>query len=151
MQLRSIDSHDAGFIAALEEVGMPTTDLASSGGVYFALFNEHAQAVGYCGYETLEEGEEGIAFIRSCVVPEAGRGKGAGRAMMDALMDRLSDAGVSDLYLLTMDADPFFERFGFKIISRDDAPDVVRTTSQFSLEICNGAVLMRRRPDSGVA
>ena len=152
LELQQITPDDAGFIAALEDVGMPTTDLASSGGVYFALFNEHAQAVGYCGYETLEEGgEEGIAFIRSCVVPEAGRGKGAGRAMMDALMDRLSDAGLSDLYLLTMDADPFFERFGFKIISRDDAPDAVRATSQFSLEICNGAVLMRRRPGGGVA
>ena len=67
--------------------------------------------------------------------------------MMGAMMQRLSEAGLSDLYLLTMDADPFFERFGFKIISRDDAPDPVRATSQFSLEACDGAVLMRRRPD----
>ena len=143
--LRPISPGDADFIAALEEVGMPVSDLESSGGVYFALADERDEAIGYCGYETPIEG---IAFIRSCVVPETGRGKGAGRAMMTALMDRLAADGLSDFYLLTMDADPFFERFGFKIISRDDAPDAVRGTSQFALELCNGAVLMRRRSDA---
>ncbi|MEM8743767.1 MAG: GNAT family N-acetyltransferase [Pseudomonadota bacterium] len=143
--LRPIAPGDADFIAALEDVGMPTSDLESSGGIYFALSDERGEAIGYCGYETPIKG---IAFIRSCVVPETGRGKGTGRAMMHALMERLAADGLSDFYLLTMDADPFFERFGFKIISRDDAPDAVQGTSQFALELCNGAVLMRRRSDA---
>lgn len=145
MQLHPISPDDAGFVAALEKVGMPISDLASSGGVYFAIADEQGEPIGYCGYEMPVEG---IAFIRSCVVPEVGRGRGTGYAMMTALMERLSAEGLSDFYLLTMDADPFFERFGFKIISRDDAPDAVRSTSQFALEVCNGAVLMRWRPET---
>ena len=142
--LHSISPDDAGFVAALEQVGMPTSDLESSGGIYFAIADERGEPIGYCGYETPLEG---IAFIRSCVVPEMGRGKGTGRTMMSALMEQLAANGLTDCYLLTMDADPFFERFGFKIISRDDAPEAVRGTSQFALEVCNGAVLMRRRPE----
>ena len=124
---------------------MPTSDLESSGGRYFAASDERGEPIGYCGYEMPVEG---IAFIRSCVVPETGRGRGVGQAMMTALVERLTANGRTDCYLLTMDADQFFERFGFKIISRDDAPDAVRGTSQFALEVCNGAVLMRRRPDT---
>jgi len=141
MQLTRINPNDTGFIAALEDVGMPVDDLNSSGGIYFAILDDQGQAAGYCGYEMPGEG---LAFIRSCVVPGGGRRKGVGRAMMSALIERLSSEKISDLYLLTMDADPFFEKFGFKIISRDDAPETVRGTAQFEMEICNEAVLMRR-------
>lgn len=145
MQLEAIDPSDAAFVAALEDVGMPFDDLGTSGGIYFAILDEQGRAAGYCGYE---KRGQALALIRSCVVPEAGRGKGIGRAMISALIDRLAEEKISDLYLLTMDADPFFERLGFKIISRDDAPEAVRASPQFEMEICNDAVLMRRRPDA---
>jgi len=141
-QLGAINADDAGFITALEDVGMPISDLDASNGHYFAIMDAEGQPVGFCGYETLNEE---TAFIRSCVVPVSFRGRGIGTAMMKALVGRLAAEGKSGLYLFTMDADPFFEKFGFKIISRDDAPDIVRATSQFSLEECNDAVLMRRQ------
>jgi len=139
-QLCTIRTDDAAFIAALEDVGMPVSDLAASNGSYFAIMDSEEQPLGYCGYETLNNE---TAFIRSCVIPVSFRGRGIGATMMTALVDRLAAEGKSGLYLFTMDADPFFEKFGFKIIGRDDAPDVVRETSQFSLEECNDAVLMR--------
>ncbi len=139
-QLHAIKADDAGFVAALEDVGMPVSDLDASKGHYFAIMDAGGQPLGYCGFETLNEA---TAFIRSCVVPAPFRGRGIGAEMMTALVDQLTADGKSGLYLFTMDADPFFEKFGFKIISRDDAPDIVRATSQFSLEDCKDAVLMR--------
>ena len=139
--LRRVPPDDEAFLAALGEVGMPRDDLGASHGVYFALVDARGLPLGYCGYEPLENG---LALIRSCVVPRGNRGKGAGRAMMDALIDLLAGEGMRELYLLTMDADPFFARFGFETIARDEAPDAVRASTQFTMECCNDAVLMRR-------
>ena len=140
-RLRRVPPDDEKFLEALGEVGMPRGDLSASHGVYFAHVDDSGAARGYCGYELL--GEE-IAFIRSCVVPRPHRGKGVGGAMVGALVDMLAAKGVRELYLFTLDADPFFSRLGFAVIARGEAPDAIRATSQFTMECCADAVLMRR-------
>lgn len=141
LRLRRLDPDDAGFLAALDDAGMPRDDLTASDGVYFAIVDKDGRPRGYCGYEQIGDG---IALIRSCVVPEPHRGKGVGLTLVGRLVARLSADGFHDLYLLTMDADPFFGKLGFALIPRDQAPDEIRATSQFTLDACKGAVLMRR-------
>jgi len=141
--LRPILPSDEGFLKALGAVGMPRDDLEASRGAYFALMDDEGQPLGYCGYEKLDGA---LALIRSCVVPRAHRGKGAGHAMMRALIDTLEAEDLRDLYLFTLDADPFFAKFGFEVIERDAAPQAVRATSQFNMECCAGVPFMRRAP-----
>ena len=141
--LRPILWSDEGFLKALDDAGMPRDDLEASRGVYFALLDDEGQPLGYCGYEKLAGS---LVLIRSCVVPRAHRGKGVGQAMMGALIDTLAAEDLRDLYLFTLDADPFFEKFGFEAIERDAAPRAVRATSQFNMECCVGVPFMRRAP-----
>ncbi len=139
--MRGVPPDDLDFLKALEEAGMPRDDLAASRGLYFALVDGRGSPLGYCGYEPLGNA---LALIRSCVVPTEHRGKGVGRAMIRDLIEMLAAEGMRDLYLFTMDADPFFARLGFEAVARDAAPDAIRATSQFSSECCDDGVLMRR-------
>ncbi|MHA1164309.1 MAG: GNAT family N-acetyltransferase [Alphaproteobacteria bacterium] len=140
-RLRRVQPDDAEFLKALEEVGMPRDDLTASGGVYFALTDARAGPLGYCGYELLGDT---LALIRSCVVPPAHRRKGVGRAIVGEIIELLAADGVDELFLFTMDADPFFAGFGFEVMARDAAPGAIRATSQFTMECCDDAILMRR-------
>lgn len=140
-RLRRVPPDDVEFLKALEDVGMPRDDLAASRGIYFALVDARGAPLGYCGYELLGNA---LTLIRSCVVPRAHRGKGVGRAIVGDLIETLAAEGVRELYLFTLDADPFFAKLGFEVVARDGAPDTIRATSQFSMECCADAVLMRR-------
>lgn len=120
---------------------MPRDDLARSGGIYFSLMDGQGAPLGYCGYELLSKSS---ALIRSCVVPPAHRGKGVGRTLVADIIEKLTAQGMDELYLFTMDADPFFAGFGFEVVARDSAPDAVRRTSQFTMVCCDNAILMHR-------
>ena len=124
---------------------MPRDDLTASGGIYFALVDGQGAPLGYCGYESLGKA---LALIRSCVVPPEHRGKGVGRTLVADIIEMLTAQGMDELYLFTMDADPFFARHGFEVIARDTAPDAIRASSQFTMECCDDAVLMRRETHS---
>ena len=139
--MQRVQPDDAQFLKALEDVGMPRDDLTASGGVYFALVDALGAPLGYCGYELLGQT---LALVRSCVVPPVHRRKGVGRKIVGQLIEMLTAQGVHELYLFTMDADPFFARFGFEVMARDAAPDAIRATSQFTMECCDDAILMRR-------
>ncbi|HDO52988.1 MAG TPA: GNAT family N-acetyltransferase [Rhizobiales bacterium] len=141
--LRRMPPDDAQFLEALAEAGMPHQDMAETNGAFFILADGGGRALGYCGYELLGQS---LALIRSCVVPRAHRGKGAGRAMIAALIERLAGEGRRELYLFTVDAGPFFARFGFELSPRAAAPEAIRASSQFDMACCEGAVLMRRAP-----
>ena len=140
-RLLRVPPDDSKFLEALEDVGMPRDDLNVSGGIYFTLVDTRGNPLGYCGYEPLDNS---LALIRSCVVPLAHRGKGAGRAIVEGIIDMLAAQGIDELYLFTMDADPFFAGFGFEVVARECAPDAIRETSQFTMECCDDAILMRR-------
>lgn len=51
--------------------------------------------------------------VRSVVVDQRYQGRRVGHALYEALLDDARRAGVSDLYLFTMEAAQFWQRFGF--------------------------------------
>ena len=96
------------------------------------------------------------ALLRSVAVAAEARRAGLGRALVEAAIARARDAGIETLVLLTETAPQFFPRFGFRPISRDDVPDVVRASEEFRGACCASAVVMRLdlgearvRPGSG--
>jgi amino-acid N-acetyltransferase len=52
--------------------------------------------------------------------------------------------GVRDLWLLTIDAERYFESLGYKMMSRESAPDSIRNSEEFSGLCPDGAYLMRK-------
>ena len=66
------------------------------------------------------------------------------QGLVAALEESALSHGVSELWLLTIDADQWFARHGFKVASRQEAPDSIAHTREFA-ELCpDDAVLMRK-------
>lgn len=120
--------------------GLPTDDLTPELMQAFLVLSGHGAPVGMIGLEAYG----GVGLLRSLVVTEAARGVGAGRALVDALEAKAVAQGVSELWLLTIDADRWFARQGYRTRDRGAAPQAIRNTREFS-GLCPGdAVLMSK-------
>jgi amino-acid N-acetyltransferase len=71
------------------------------------------------------------ALLRSAVVGAAAQGRGAGTALVVALLEHARARGVRDVYLLTNTAEEWFPRFGFARIRRDVVPDALHASAEF--------------------
>ena len=80
---------------------------------------------------------DNIGLLRSLVVAKSARKSGLGGKLLGALEAAAQVAGIDELWLLTIDADAFFERRGFDIAPREQAPESIRQTEEFR-ELCPG-------------
>jgi N-acetylglutamate synthase-like GNAT family acetyltransferase len=85
-----------------------------------------------------------IGLLRSLVVAPAFRAAGLGRVLVTALESQAASLGVRELWLLTIDADAWFEKLGYEARQRGQAPEVITRTAEFA-SLCPGdAVLMQK-------
>jgi amino-acid N-acetyltransferase len=125
----------------LEDAGLPVEDLTDRRSGRFLVASLNGVAVGMVGLEHFGT----VGLLRSLVVEPSGRARGVGRQLVAALEDAARAAGVRELWLLTIDADRYFERLGYLRRGRDAAPDAIRATAEFS-GLCPGdAVLMHKQ------
>ena len=89
------------------------------------------QVIGAVGLELLGP----TVLLRSLVVAPCARTVGIGSSLARAGVDRARERSIRDVFLLTLDAAPFFERLGFQHIDHDDAPAEIRGTREFG-ELC---------------
>ncbi len=82
------------------------------------------------------------ALIRSIAVDPEYRGIGLGRRMVRELLDRLSSRGLREFYLLTIDAEGYFRRRGFKPIDRDEVHPQLLGSAEFQGACPDTAVCM---------
>jgi N-acetylglutamate synthase-like GNAT family acetyltransferase len=75
------------------------------------------------------------AVLRSLVVVPEWRKAGLGTSLTERAIGEAQARSVGRLFLLTTDAAPFFERFGFQQAERDEAPAEIRATREFR-ELC---------------
>lgn len=127
-------------VAWLNDAGLPSADLSPAHLESFLIATMDQQPVGMIGLE----GYGDCGLLRSLYVADASRGVGLGGRLVAALEDEAANAGMTALWLLTIDADPFFARHGYAVMSREDAPESVQQSAEFS-SLCPGdAVLMRK-------
>lgn len=124
----------------LSEARLPTADLAGQPmGNFFA-----------CGATDAPQGVVGVelrggdALLRSLAVAPAARGRGCGVALVKRAERHASEQGARRIYLLTTDAADFFAQLGYKRIDRDEAPQSIRSTSEFSTLCPVSSVLMTK-------
>jgi len=138
-QIRSSRSSDLGAaVRLLLDAGLPLDDLTAD---HLALVaEEDGELHGLIGLELFG----GVGLLRSLVVASHYRSRGLGVALVGALETHARDCGVAELWLLTIDADAFFERLGYGVRRRDAAPDAIRATAEFSALCPADAVLMSK-------
>lgn len=125
-------------VRLLEDEGLPVADLTLD---QLALAADADESLGgVIGLQRLGT----IGLLRSLVVTPGGRGRGIGRQLVDELEALAAREGIAELWLLTIDADPFFERLDYVRRDRGDAPAAVQATAEFS-SLCPGdAIVMSK-------
>jgi amino-acid N-acetyltransferase len=121
----------------LQASGLPADDLGPDKVSEFLIAEDGAGLEGLIGLQGF--GTTGL--LRSLVVARPIRSSGLGSKLVAALESAAQAAGISELWLLTIDAERFFERLGFVIARRDDAPDSIRGTEEFR-DLCPDTALL---------
>lgn len=135
---KPVPAVDDGLVSALLAADLPTDDIGEASRSFFRVEHD-GRLLGYGGFELYGE----HALLRSIVVPEASRGQGHGRAVVEAMLREVDIAGGRRVYLPTTTATAFFEHLGFARIDRAVAPPSILTTRQAS-SICTGADLLSK-------
>ena len=84
------------------------------------------------------------ALLRSVAVADPWRSHGVGRALITRVIADAEARGIPALYLLTTTAEHYFPKFGFRAIARDQVPDDIRATAEFTSACPASAVVMCR-------
>jgi len=124
----------------LRENGLPEVGVDGCVEDFVIAENETGIWIGVAGAEFYAES----GLLRSVAVDKQFRGRGQGRVLVNAVLERARDKGIKTVYLLTDDADNYFKRLGFEIIDRNDVDDVVKTSLEFSEACPESALVMRR-------
>lgn len=125
----------------LAEAGLPVADLDAGMLDAFLIAEDGPDIVGLVGLQ----GAGTSGLLRSLIVSKSARDLGIGGRLVTALESASAAAGVTELWLLTIDAEKFFARHGFQIVNREMAPSTIQNTKEFS-DLCPGtAFLMRKK------
>ena len=126
-------------IDLLQQQQLPTLDIDEEKLLYLLLEGE--KVIGTAGLEIFND----CALLRSVSVVKNQQGKGFGRVINDGVEKYAKDSGINCMYLLTTSAKDFFDKQGYCVISREDAPVAVKQTAEFTSLCPSSAVLMKKR------
>ena len=123
----------------MSDAGLPVEDMTID---HLALIAEQNGSIsGLIGLEQI--GAHGL--LRSLVVENKCRSSGLGKTLVHALERLAIDRNVTELWLLTIDADAWFARLGYTTQAREFAPSEIQQTREFA-SLCPGdAVLMMKK------
>jgi amino-acid N-acetyltransferase len=129
-RLRSARPDDlSGVLALLREASLPE-DVAPHLSTFLVAESDD-ELIGAVGLELAGPS----ALLRSLVVALPWRSTGVGTSLTDRALDQARARSVETVFLLTVSAAPFFERFGFRHVERREAPAEIRETREFC-ELC---------------
>jgi N-acetylglutamate synthase-like GNAT family acetyltransferase len=120
---------------------LPVDDLDAEKVSDFLVAEVAGELIGLIGLERYST----VGLLRSLVIAKKARRFGLGGKLVGALESAAETAGVTELWLLTIDAQQFFERLGYKIVGREKVPDSIRKTDEFAGLCPDSAHLMMKR------
>jgi SAM-dependent methyltransferase/N-acetylglutamate synthase-like GNAT family acetyltransferase len=124
-------------VELLRACSLPVEDLSAdlSG---FLVARRGQQLIGTIGLQPC--GDAGL--LRSLAVAPPWRGRGLAHQLWQCARRLAQQLGVRQLFLLTTTAEPLFARWGFRRVSRGDAPEAVRATAEYQALCPESATLM---------
>ena len=140
--IRPAQPHDLAAVEALlRRADLPPDGLDHQFGHAYAVAEAEGRIVGVAGIEVY--GEAGL--LRSVAVEPEWRGRGVGEALARERLAWAEARGLEKVYLLTSTAAGYFPRLGFAPVARDEVPEAVRGSLQFS-SVCpaSAAVMVLR-------
>ena len=126
-------------IELLQTHKLPVSDIDDDKLLY-VLF-EGEKAIGTVGLEIFDN----CALLRSVSILKGEQGKGYGIIMNNEIEKFAKEGGINCMYLLTTTAKDFFDKQGYCAINRDEAPQAIKATAEFTSLCPSSAVLMKKR------
>jgi amino-acid N-acetyltransferase len=124
----------------LRDAELPVDDLGPEMLNHFLIAEQEDVIVGLVGLEVYDT----TGLLRSLVVTRNSRSTGLGKKLVSALESAAQAAGIRDLWLLTIDAEKYFARQGYDIVTRDAVPDAIRLSEEFANLCPDSACLMMK-------
>ncbi len=122
----------------LDSAQLPIADITPEHMEHFFGAWEGSSLAGVVGMEPLGT----AALLRSLAIAVLKRCSGLGSALLAQAEKYAMEKGVRSMFLLTTTAESYFEKRGYSRISREEAPEAIRNTVEFT-SLCPGsAVLM---------
>jgi len=84
-----------------------------------------------------------VGLLRSVAIVASERNRGLGRLLVQEVLRRARQEGLSELVLLTKTAEKFFAGIGFQKIPRDQVPLAAQASIEFTTACCSSAAVMR--------
>lgn len=143
----SIQRAEVGDVEAIHELlrasNLPTEGIEPTTEILLVAKNED-RVLGGCAVEIY--GLQGL--LRSVVVAPDVRSAGIGGLLVEEAVRESAAVGLRELWLLTLDADGYFGRFGFETVDRRTVRGPVRESDEFARLCPDSAVCMRLHLDN---
>lgn len=143
--LPAINDNKDELVKLLQAEKLPTEDLPAQLDNFFVAFDGSC-IVGAAGVETYNN----HGLLRSLVVDKACRNHGIGAKLLQANEHGAMKLGLESLYLLTETAKDYFERKGYALVNREDVPEAIKLSSEFSRVCPASAVVMRKKLEAAI-
>ena len=127
-------------IKRLQEEKLPVDDLPLSLDHFFVA-TENDEIIGAIGLERYDD----CGLLRSMVVSAAHRSKGIASQLVEQLETYANSIGIQRMYLLTETAEHYFAKKGYERISREQVPESLQASSEFSHVCPVSAVMMEKQ------
>jgi amino-acid N-acetyltransferase len=102
-------------------------DIEASQLRHFLLAKDQSEIVGVVGLEI----QDNFALLRSLAVDSAYRNRGLATQLVRKIETYAKSSKVNALYVLTMTAEGFFAKCGYRRTSREAAPAGIQATTEF--------------------
>jgi len=126
--------------ALLSRCDLPVSDLGEPSPARLFAARVDEKLIGVVGVEAYGP----VGLLRSLAVESARRRSGYGQALVVHAERRAAESGVEELYLLTTTAAAFFARRGYQLVSRNEAPEAIARSVQFTRLCPSSSTLMRK-------
>ncbi len=141
MEIHFAKPEDFGEIRdLLKSANLPFKDIENGIG-HFLLARNDQQLIGCVGLQICGHN----ALLRSLAITEKERNHGLGNALLQEILEYASRLSLRNVFLLTTTAEHFFKKHGFVIANRIEAPNAIRSTSEFSSLCPSTAVFMSKQ------
>ena len=127
-------------IQLLDECKLPHSDILP-GKQQFVVAEIDRKIIGCAGYEAYNQN----GLFRSLAVKPLYRGMMIAHTMIDKIFALAQEQGIKELFLLTTTADKLFGKLGWEMINRNDVPENIGSTTEFSSICPSVAICMKHQ------
>lgn len=127
-------------IQLLDECKLPHSDIVP-GKQHFVVAEIDRKIIGCAGYEAYDQN----GLFRSLGVKPLYRNMSIAHTMIDKIFALAQKRGIREFFLLTTTADKLFEKLGWEIINRNNVPESIENTTEFSSICPSVAICMKHQ------